>query len=103
MSRKGNKIQIGPYVFDSYAAAGRAFDRSAPNIAYLHERGKLDTLLDPTTKKIHEGGTQKVPVRGVLYDSLAEAADAIGVTVSAVSKARSRKALDSLGAKNLFS
>lgn len=100
MVRKGIPLAVGPHKFDSIAACAVFFGRSSANIRYHMEQDTLDSLL--TTPKLHGGVAIPVPVRGTVYPTMAVASKALGVTVSAISRARERGTLDSLGAREVF-
>ena len=100
MARNGHPITIGKHKFSSLTEAGRYFGRSTPNIAYHRDNGTLESIL--VEEKSHAGTDEPITIRGVRYRSMSAAADALGVSISAISRARSRDSLESVGAKNLF-
>jgi hypothetical protein len=101
MPRKGHPMQVGPHSFGSIVECAAFFGRSAPNIRYLRERGLLEKLLDGP-EKMHDGIDQPVEIHGIRYLSMSDAARSLGVSISAVSHAKKRGTLESLGAKQVF-
>jgi hypothetical protein len=101
MGRKGKPLTVGPHNFDSVLECARFFDRSTTNVRYHRDQGTLDSLLEIDGKR-HDGLEVPVPIRGVLFASEQDAATHFGVTVSAISHARRRGTLDTIGSKELF-
>jgi hypothetical protein len=96
MPRPASPITIRGVTYESVSAAAAAHGVTPGRVYQLRAQGRLDEAGElPRGPKVPH--TAPVSIRGVRYESITAAAEALKVTPSAVSHAIRRKSLDSIG------